>query len=732
MQYAFEIIPYTLHFHQPAGTSRGVYHDRKSWYVFLTSPEFPLRTGIGECAPLPDLSCDALPDYEQRLTKACEQLVLNGAPDYEALRAYPSILFGLETALRHLQTGTFALWDTPFSRSEAGIPINGLIWMGSKEQMLAQIEQKLARGFRCVKLKIGAIDFDQEITLLQYIRQRFSASEIELRLDANGAFSPKDALQKLERLSQFTIHSIEQPIRAGQWDIMADLVNTSPIPIALDEELIGVNAPEEKERLLEAIQPHYIILKPSLHGGFQGSAEWIDLAKKRDIGWWITSALESNIGLNAIAQWCGTLNVSMPQGLGTGQLFTNNIPLPLVIQHDQLWYQDQSRIVKSLSESSSEHDYETNRDNQILILEGIPYAKEMALQLAARRLNNAATPDWERAFFSFVQTWWNDSPTLTVKTSGSTGTPKSIVVEKERMMQSAMMTCSYLQLHHGDTALLCLPVDYIAGKMMVVRALVAGLNLYCVSPSGHPLRHLPDMPFAFAAMIPMQVFHSLHTAQEKVRLAAIHHCIIGGAPVDSTLEHELLSMPNSFYVTYGMTETLSHIAMRRLNGAKASGFYEPFPHVRITLSEEETLIIDAPLVADQVIETNDMARILEDGRFEILGRKDNVINSGGLKFQPEVLERKLHRVLSDAFVVTSVPDAVLGEKLVLLIERSEQGKEFVDLDDLKEKTRDLLSAYEQPKAIYGCIKLPHTPNGKIDRNAARQFVEKAPPVSSSS
>lgn len=729
MHYQFEIIPYTLHFHQPAGTSRGVYHDRKSWYVLLTSPEWPLRTGIGECAPLPDLSCDASPDYEQRLTEACEQLVLNGAPDYEALRAYPSILFGLETALRHLQTGTFALWDTPFARGAAGIPINGLIWMGSKEQMLTQIEQKLARGFRCVKLKIGAIDFAEEIALLHYIRQRFSATEVELRLDANGAFSAGDALQKLERLSQFTIHSIEQPIRAGQWEIMADLINASPIPIALDEELIGINTPEEKERLLEAIQPHYIILKPSLHGGFRGSAEWIDLAKQRDIGWWVTSALESNIGLNAIAQWCGTMNVSMPQGLGTGQLFTNNVPLPLVIQHDQLWYQDQSRIAKPLPESSSEHAYETNRDNQILILGGIPYTKEMALQLAARRLSNAATPDWERSFFSFVQIWWNDSPTLAVKTSGSTGTPKSIVVEKERMMQSAMMTCSYLQLQQGDKALLCLPTDYIAGKMMVVRSLVAGLNLYCVSPSGHPLRHLPDIPFAFTAMIPMQVFHSLHDAHEKEQLKAIEHCIIGGASVDIALEQELLSMPNAFYVTYGMTETLSHIAMRRLNGSQSSPLYESFAHVTLSLSKEDTLMIHAPLVAEQVIETNDIAHIYEDGRFEILGRRDNVINSGGLKFQPEVLERKLNGLLSDAFVVTSVPDAVLGEKVVLLIERSESEKESFDLERLKEKMRDLLSAYEQPKAIYICTKLPHTPNGKIDRNAARQFVEKAQPVS---
>lgn len=299
-------------------------------------------------------------------------------------------------------------------------------------------------------------------------------------------------------------------------------------------------------------------------------------------------------------------------------------------------------------------------------------------------------------------------------------------------MQSAMMTCSYLHLQQGDKALLCLPTDYIAGKMMVVRALVAGFDLYCVSPSGHPLRNLPVMTFAFAAMIPMQVFHSLQDARERENLKAIQHCIIGGASVDPVLEQDLLLMPNAFYVTYGMTETLSHIAMRRLNGAKAFGFYEPFPHVHVALSEEETLIIHAPLVAEMVIETNDIARILENGQFEILGRKDNIINSGGLKFQPEVLERKLHSLFSKAFAVTSVQDAVLGEKVVLLIEHPEPEKEHLDLDELKEKMRDSLSAYEQPRAIYICSKLPHTLNGKLDRNALKQFVETARPVSASS
>lgn len=725
MQLSFDIIPYQLHFKQPAGTSRGIYHERTSWFVVLTSPEIPFRKGIGECAPLPDLSCDVSPDYALQLTKACEALVHDGTLDYEALRPFPSILFGLETALRHLQAGSFALWDTPFSRGETGIPINGLIWMGSKEQMLAQIEQKLSQGFRCVKLKIGSIDFEEELLLLKYIRQRFSASEVELRLDANGAFSPNEALNKLERLSSYDIHSIEQPIRAGQWEEMAALIATSPIPVALDEELIGISKPEEKNRLLTTIQPHFIILKPSLHGGFHGSAEWIELAKQQHIGWWITSALESNIGLNAIAQWCASLQVTMPQGLGTGQLFTNNIPLPLTIQQDQLWFNHS----KHHATRSSEFTYETDRERQTLLFEGIPYPKTMALQWAADRLSDATTPEWERTFLSFLQHWWDDSPVLSVKTSGSTGTPKSITVEKQRMMQSAMMTCSYLQLKPGDKALLCLPVEYIAGKMMIVRALVAGLDLYCVEPSGHPLRQLPEMAFDFAAMIPMQVYHSLHDAQEKGKLATIRHCIIGGASVDSALEKELSSMPNAFYLTYGMTETLSHIAMRHLNGANASAFYEPFPQVTLSLSDEGTLMIHAPMVADQVVTTNDMARLLDDGRFEILGRKDTIINSGGLKFQPELLEQKLHEVLSIAFVVTSVEDAVLGEKLVLLLEQHESTQRPIDFKELQKNIRHCLSTYEQPKAFYLCPHLPLTPNGKIDRIAAKNLVRKSKPVS---
>ena len=339
MNCKIDIIPRLLHFKQPAGTSRGVYTTRKVWYLHLTSPDYPGRTGIGECAPLPVLSCDDLPDYGDILVKACRRLEdCGGDLDVESLRNYPSILFGLETAVRHFRIGSWALYDTAFSRGKAGVPINGLIWMGDFDRMLTRIEEKMAAGFRCIKLKIGAINFDEELALLRHIRAHFSSKEIELRVDANGAFSPVDVMEKLKRLSELDLHSIEQPIRAGQWEEMARLASDSPLPIALDEELIGCNTPEGKRNLLSAVNPQYIVLKPSLHGGICGGNEWIAEAEKRHIGWWITSALESNIGLNAIAQWCATFDNPLPQGLGTGQLFTDNVEMPLEVRKDCLWF----------------------------------------------------------------------------------------------------------------------------------------------------------------------------------------------------------------------------------------------------------------------------------------------------------------------------------------------------------------------------------------------------------
>ena len=330
MSYKINMSERVLHFRQPAGTSRGVYTERKVWLLHVTSDDGRVR--VGECAPLPLLSCDDIPDYGQVLRAFCDEVERTGCIPYERLRPYPSMLFGLETALTD--------FDNAFTRGEVGIPINGLVWMGTFDEMAARIEEKLRQGFRCVKLKIGAIDFDAEMALVKSIRERFGPRDVELRVDANGAFPFDEALYKLELLSQYALHSIEQPIRAGQWAYMAELCRESPLPIALDEELIGVNDPEQKRQLLNIVKPSYIVLKPSLHGGMAGCREWIDIARDMQIGSWITSALESNIGLRAIAAFCTEVYgpaITRPQGLGTGQLFTDNIPMPLEIRGDKLW-----------------------------------------------------------------------------------------------------------------------------------------------------------------------------------------------------------------------------------------------------------------------------------------------------------------------------------------------------------------------------------------------------------
>jgi o-succinylbenzoate synthase len=327
---------YMLNFKRPSGTSRGVLNEKETWFVIL---EENGKKGIGECGILRGLSVDDRPDYEEKLQWTCANIHLGKDQLWGALLEFPSIQFGVEMAFQSLASETpFLLFPSSFTSGKENIDINGLVWMGEESFMKQQIEEKLAQGFRCIKLKIGAIDFQKELDLLHFIRQNFDANTVEIRVDANGAFAENKALHKLEQLSGYELHSVEQPIGKDHTDSMAELCKTTPIPIALDEELIGVFSWQEKERLLKKIRPQYIILKPSFIGGFRGANEWIDLAKKHQIGWWITSALESNIGLNAIAQWTFLQQNGMPQGLGTGGLYTNNFNCPLEVKGGQLVY----------------------------------------------------------------------------------------------------------------------------------------------------------------------------------------------------------------------------------------------------------------------------------------------------------------------------------------------------------------------------------------------------------
>lgn len=683
MKLKVRIVPRIFKFINPAGTSRGVYTERRTWYVVITSPEALHAWGVGECAPLYDLSCDYGEDYESRLFAAARQMELTGKLDVDGLRHQPSILFGFETALRSFQSslsgnGPLTLFNSAFTRGEASIKTNGLVWMGTFEEMKQRIEEKLRQGFSCVKLKIGAIDFQSELSLIKRIRSRYSASTIELRVDANGAFSFEEARKNLDELAKFSIHSIEQPIKAGQWAKMGELCRISPVPIALDEELIGVNDVELKRKLLDEIRPQYIILKPSLHGGMSGAEEWMDEAQRKNISYWVTSALETNVGLNAIAQWTavmhekfhpedGSYSRLLPQGLGTGHLFVANFDrTSLSLEGDRMW----------------------------------------------------AMPEKERIFRNqlteFKNEWEDSSSCMTVHTSGSTGKPKPIEVEKRRMAASAVTTCRFLGLYQGDRALLCLPLDYIAGKMMAVRAFVCGLRLFPVSPTSRPLRHFGFSP-EFVAMTPMQVFETIKHPAECALLRGVKNLIIGGGAIGESLENKLRDFPNSVWSTYGMTETLSHIALRKINGDDRSMAYIPVSGVSVSLSSDGRLIINAPHVHDGELLTNDLATLNADGSFKITGRIDNVISSGGIKLQLEELEKRL-MLQEFKFCLTSVPDEKFGNALTLLFESP------ITEQEARNSCTRQLNSIERPKHYIKVVAIPRTRNGKIARKEAASLA----------
>ncbi len=340
MALKIEYAPYRLFFKQPAITSRSVMHDKETYFVRLHDTDVPGVYGMGECAIFRGLCSDDTPDYEARLNKLCRLINMGEISMSEALMlASSSVRFGLETAFADFMSGGLMKpFASPWSEGCTSIIINGLVWMGTATQMRDRIAEKINAGFRCIKLKIGGINFDQELELVKFIRKSFPSDKLEIRLDANGAFTADNALKRLDALFPYDIHSIEQPIRHGQFKEMAGICKQSPIPIALDEELIGTFSNDYKLSLLGEIKPQYIVLKPSLCGGFSDADNWISVAESIGIKWWATSALESNIGLNAIAQWTACHDTKVPQGLGTGALYTNNIVSPLVQSGQSLRY----------------------------------------------------------------------------------------------------------------------------------------------------------------------------------------------------------------------------------------------------------------------------------------------------------------------------------------------------------------------------------------------------------
>jgi len=642
----------TLNFKQPAGTSRGVMKYRDVWVITLSQDGI---TGIGECAPLPGLSLDNITQIENKLDEVCEnpELFLYSLTK---LKKFPSIRFGLEISLLDLKNGGGQIYfQSLFTTRQSPISINGLIWMGDLESMMKQVEQKLAEGWKCIKLKIGALDFEKELEILKSIRNRFGVNDLELRVDANGAFNENDVKEKLEQLAQFGLHSIEQPIQPGQWNLMSELCKMSLIPIALDEELIPLVEAKGRIEMLDKVKPQYIVPKPSMLGGFTESEKWIKLAKSRNIGWWITSALESNIGLNAIAQWTAKMEPNGFQGLGTGQLFTNNIPSPLKVKSGKL------AIDK--------------------------------------------TPIWEEVN-QFISEWYSPNDEMMLQTSGSSGKPKSISVKKEWMKNSARLTGNTFGLNEDDTALLCMPIKFIAGKMMVVRSLELGLDLKVVKPSSNPLDRI-DAQIDFTAMVPLQLKKSID------QLDKVKTLIVGGGQVSRQLVDQVQPVSTQVCETYGMTETLTHVAIRPLNGPDKSDAFQALDGVHFEMDDRNCLVIHAPMLNPNSIVTNDLVDLISEKSFRWLGRYDNVINSGGVKIIPEVVEAKLVQTFSDRrFFIAGLPDESLGEKVVLVVEGDEINISL-----------DVLDKFEKPKGIYFLPEFVETESGKVNRNETLTLID---------
>ncbi len=678
---------HTLKFKQPSGTSRGTLNIKESWFILLREEDNSSTVGIGECGLLKGLSHDDVPNYEEKLAKVCQNINKCAKDFQQTLLDFPSIRFGLEMALLDLKNGgTRNLFPSAFANGKQPIPINGLIWMGSKQFMFDQINTKINAGFDCIKLKIGAINFEEELGLLRYIRSEFS--DIEIRVDANGAFQPDSAMNKLEHLAQFNIHSIEQPIAAGQQKHMARLCERSPIPIALDEELIGIKTESAKKQLLEKIRPQYIILKPSLVGGFASCAEYINLCNSLNIDWWATSALESNIGLNAIAQWTAIQNNDMPQGLGTGQLYTNNLPSPLEIQSGSL----------KLNTNSPWKIEPITSDGVITIL-GRQYSKDQIENLKCDH------PD----IGDFVESWLNNSDHLKLQTSGSTGIPQIISVSKNAVAASAAATIEYFDLRQNETILLCLPTNFVAGQMILARAIEGKLNVVPMSTSSNPAKEI-QTPIRFAAMTPLQVFNGLEENPEKFDL--INTLIIGGGPVNNELESKLIKIKTKCFVTYGMTETISHIALRHITPSN-SKTYTALPGIKFKTDDRNCLVIRANRIREEEIVTNDIVELIDQQSFNWLGRFDNIVNSGGIKFNPEALEQKIGPLVRLPFIIIGVPDPKLGQKLAIVFETDQNQTSYIQTDITT--IRNQVTRIEQPRLIFQVNSFSRTENGKIQR-----------------
>lgn len=642
MKFSFRKL--SLPFLKPAVTSAGAYYNRETWYVFWEDDGY---TAIGECAPLPHLSIESHGDIEQELKKL-QSFIEAGGKDWRSqIQPVSSVTFAMEMAEQALsQKQAYTFFPSTFTKQRKPLSINGLIWMASYQDMLDQVEKKITEGWKCIKLKIGAIDFEEEIKLISGIRERFSESELELRVDANGAFSPSEVLPKLERLAPYGLHSIEQPVKPGQWQLMADCVAAGLVPIALDEELIPVRSAAEREKLLEKVKPDYVVLKPSLIGGYSAAKNWLDLAAKYRCGSWVTSSLESNIGLLALAQWTAKQDLIGYQGLGTGKLLAQNFPIPASVEAGTL-----------------------------SMLNTKPWSEPYEL------LVDYLCPQKEVCFY----------------TSGSTGEPREIIADKSAVAYSCQETNKSTGMEPGSCMLIALPMRYVAAKMQVLRAWESAFQLWIIEPCADPLTEFGG-EVDITSLVPYQLQNSLDSGS----ITFAKKVLVGGSRVNQTLDKEIKKYNTLVWETYGMTETYSNIALRKISpGSK----FKPVGDTVITTNAEGCLVVSSQMRKISNLETRDLVLVNADGSFTVKGRIDNIINSGGIKVNPMEIEQLLApQLLDKRYFVSAVPSQDYGEVVAL----------FIEGDDLK-LDLSMLKKAEKPKHLFFIKQFKQLKTGKIDK-----------------
>ena len=665
-----EVVSRPMIFKKPAKTSRDTLLEKPCYLLKATTSKG--LTAWGECSLIPGLSHESEKDALAELNRISKGSTLN--LDDIPLEL-PSVRFAVEMLIQKFR-GDQPL--TPFNKGEAGLDINGLVWMDDAEGILEQVEELKVRGFKTIKLKIGALNFEEELNILKKVRLLCPHPEYTLRLDANEAWA-EDALEKLERLEKFDIHSVEQPVSAGQLDLMAQICSQSPIKIALDEELIGIFSQEEMARVLEATKPHYIILKPSLIGGLEIAEKWITVAEQRGIGWWSTSALESNIGLQVIADWTSQMMEKHKlcegvSGLGTGSLFKNNTEGELEIVGGQTKYTSQPTIEVEGRKWSLD-----------------PHGSNAFIEDDLR-------PGWTDGIADFLAFWHKTSAPLECHTSGSTSAPKLITHSRKSVIHSATQTLEFFNLGAHSRTLHALPMNFIAGKMMLVRALVGQLNVVAIEPN---LKCSWTGTIDFAALTPHQY--------SKLDCAVEGTILLGGSPIPSSLTNSV----GNIYEGYGMTETITHIALRKLGATT----FEALPGVGFSVSNDNNLIISDQKREINELVTDDIVELKSPTSFSWVGRSSDIVNSGGIKFNPVDLEAKLNEMLNFDFAIYGIPHSELGSAIELRIDMPQPSDK--QLKDLVEKISGVFKGVENPRSFkFGPIE--RNSAGKILRNQMAQ------------